>query len=85
LPRSISLGRASESTVASAVLQFIVSTEESGLKAVEVRDHPTYISLALSIYEPLKRLDAFADGQKIHFSVQDDAACWVGSYKQLSS
>jgi hypothetical protein len=77
--RSTSLGRASGSTVASAILQSIVAIEESGLNETEVRDHPTYISLALSIHESLKRLDTFANEQKIHFSAQDDA--WESNYR----
>jgi hypothetical protein len=35
--------------------------------------------LALSIYNSLRKLDTFADEQKIHFSAQDDS--WESNYQ----
>lgn len=66
-----SLGRACGSMVASAILKTSIAIEESQ-KIVEIRQDPTYISFAHSIYDSYKRFDHIADEQKINFSAQDD-------------
>lgn len=80
-PVSSSLGRACGSMIASAILQTGIAIEESQDTA-EIRQDPTYISFAHSIYESYKRLDLFADEQKIHFSAQDDQ--WALHFKRRS-
>ncbi|KAL1964885.1 hypothetical protein VTN77DRAFT_6238 [Rasamsonia byssochlamydoides] len=77
-PLSRSIGRASGSMVASAILQSLISIE-SALEEQEVQDHPTYIQLAYSIFDTLTRIDSFGEHQQIHFSAQDDE--WETAYR----
>ncbi|KAL1964250.1 hypothetical protein VTN77DRAFT_7208 [Rasamsonia byssochlamydoides] len=79
-PVSRSTGRASGSTIATAILQSIIAIEESDMEAQEIREHPTYIQLALSIFKTLKKIDRFGEEQMIHFSAQDDS--WETHYQQ---
>jgi hypothetical protein len=52
-PFSRSLGRASGGTVATAIVQSLIAIEESDTAEREIRRHPTYISLAMSIFNRL--------------------------------
>lgn len=80
-PVSSSIGRACGSMITSAILQTSIAIEESQ-ETAEIRQDPTYISFARSIYDSYKRLDRFADEQAIHFSAQDDQ--WGLHFKRRS-
>ncbi|KAL1964442.1 hypothetical protein VTN77DRAFT_7000 [Rasamsonia byssochlamydoides] len=66
-PLSKTVGRASGSRVASAILQCLIGIEESVFIEDEIRCHPTYIQLAASIFDSLKQLDYFAYAMKCIF------------------
>ncbi|CAG8146190.1 unnamed protein product [Penicillium salamii] len=75
-PLSGSIGRASGSLAASAVLRCLVDAEDE----IEERlEHPTYIQLAKSIYDCVKGMGLLGDSQQIHFSAENDE--WETSYR----
>ncbi|KAL1963676.1 hypothetical protein VTN77DRAFT_7880 [Rasamsonia byssochlamydoides] len=78
-PLSRSVGRASGSTVATAILQSLIDIEAAP-EEQEVREHPTYIQLAHSIFETLKKIDRFREDQQTHFAAQDDE--WETEYRR---
>ena len=64
-----SVGRASGSLAASAVLRCLVDAED---EIKERMDHPTYIQLAKSVYDCVKGMGMLGDTQQIHFSAEND-------------
>jgi hypothetical protein len=79
-PLSRSIGRACGSIAATAILQSLIDIEEATPEEEEVQEHPTYIELAYSIFETLKKLDHFGEDQQIHFASQDDE--WEMEYRR---
>ncbi|KAJ5241414.1 uncharacterized protein N7469_003005 [Penicillium citrinum] len=75
-PLSGSIGRASGSLAASAVLRCLVDAEDDIKERLE---HPTYIQLAKSIYDCVKGMGLLGDRQRIHFSAENDE--WETSYQ----
>ena len=72
-PLSRSIGRASGGTVATAIVQSLIDIEGSDTEGLEIRRHPTYISLATSVFYKLQQFGAFAIEPNVHFAAQDDA------------
>jgi hypothetical protein len=79
-PLSRSIGRASGGTVATAIVQSLIDIEESDTEELEIRRHPTYISLATSVFYKLQQFGAFATEPNVHFAAQDDA--WEAHYQR---
>ncbi|KAJ5562783.1 hypothetical protein N7461_001544 [Penicillium sp. DV-2018c] len=75
-PLSGSIGRASGSLAATAVLRCLVDVED---EIQERMEHPTYIQLAKSIYDCVKGMDMLGNSQQIHFSAGNDE--WESSYQ----
>jgi hypothetical protein len=75
-PLSGSVGRASGSLAASAVLRCLVDAED---EIKERMEHPTYIQLAKSVYDCVKGMGMLGDSQQIHFSAENDE--WETSYQ----
>ncbi|KAJ5684485.1 uncharacterized protein N7477_000830 [Penicillium maclennaniae] len=75
-PLSGSVGRASGSLAASAVVRCLIDAED---EIQEIMDHPTYIQLAKSVYDCVKGMGMLGDRQKIHFSAENDE--WETSYQ----
>ncbi|KAL2829269.1 hypothetical protein BDW59DRAFT_142411 [Aspergillus cavernicola] len=75
-PLSGSVGRASGSLAASAVLRCLVDAEN---EIKERMEHPTYIQLAKSVYDCVKGMGMLGDTQQIHFSAENDE--WETSYQ----
>ncbi|KAK2812267.1 hypothetical protein FQN50_001625 [Emmonsiellopsis sp. PD_5] len=70
---SRSVGRACGSSIASAVMQSIISIdEEKEIDRAEVRNHPTYMSLADEIFQTISKIHPLAGEQQVHFSAQND-------------
>lgn len=83
-PKTNSVGRASGSRVASAILHTLVGVEQSVQlnQGPEIMEHPTYIQLASSIWSTLKAIDPTAEFQQMQFSAQDDR--WEMEYRRRS-
>ncbi|KAJ5298814.1 uncharacterized protein N7443_006934 [Penicillium atrosanguineum] len=75
-PLSRSVGRASGSLAASAVLRCLVDAED---EINENMDHPTYIQFAKSVYDCVKGMGMLGDTEQIHFSAENDE--WETSYQ----
>ncbi|KAJ5225942.1 hypothetical protein N7468_007167 [Penicillium chermesinum] len=75
-PLSGSIGQASGSLAASAILRCLVDAEDDIQERFE---HPTYIQLAKSIYDCVKGMGLLGDRQQIHFSAENDE--WETSYQ----
>ncbi|KAJ5121262.1 uncharacterized protein N7515_009223 [Penicillium bovifimosum] len=75
-PLSGSIGRASGSLAATAVLRCLVDAED---EIKERMEHPTYIQLAKSIYDCMKGMGTLGNSQQIHFSAENDE--WESSYQ----
>ncbi|GAB1199548.1 hypothetical protein APSETT444_008898 [Aspergillus pseudonomiae] len=79
-PVSRSIGRASGSLAASAILASLIKVEESvSQELVEISPHPTYIEFSHSIFETIKAMHFFGEEQRIHFSAKDDE--WEMNYQ----
>ncbi|KAJ1707381.1 hypothetical protein G4B11_008311 [Aspergillus flavus] len=76
LPLSASVGRASGSLAASAVLRCLIDAED---EIKERMEHPTYIQLAKSVYDCVKGMGMLGDAQHIYFSAENDE--WEMSYQ----
>ncbi|KAF5863482.1 hypothetical protein ETB97_009983 [Aspergillus alliaceus] len=75
-PLSGSVGRASGSLAASAVLRCLVDAENEIKQKME---HLTYIQLAKSVYDCVKGMGMLGDTQQIYFSAENDE--WELSYQ----
>ncbi|PGG95400.1 hypothetical protein AJ79_10074 [Helicocarpus griseus UAMH5409] len=75
---SRSMERACTGSTASIIPQSVISIEEQGQNEAEIFTHPTYLSLACTIFETVKRIDLLAGMQGALFSGQDDETCSMG-------
>jgi hypothetical protein len=73
---SRSVGRASGSLAASAVLRCLIDAEDETQQKTE---HPTYIEFSKSVYDCVKGMGALGDSQQIYFSAENDE--WETSYQ----
>lgn len=73
---SRSVGRASGSLAASAVLRCLIDNENLH----EQTDDPTYIQFAHSVYESVKGMGLLGSHQEIYFSAENDE--WESSYRR---
>ncbi|KAJ5302207.1 hypothetical protein N7508_007070 [Penicillium antarcticum] len=64
-----SVGRASGSLAASAVLRCLIDAEEL---TEETTRHPTYIEFSKSVYDCLKGMGTLGNSQEIYFSAEND-------------
>ncbi|RHZ62718.1 hypothetical protein CDV55_105969 [Aspergillus turcosus] len=79
-PISRSIGRASGSLAASAILASLIKVEdELSQELQEIAPHPTYIEFTHSIFKTIKAMHFFGEEQKIHFSAEDDE--WEMNYQ----
>lgn len=69
---SESVERACGSSIASGILNQLIKIESNEDSDDDPRSHPTYISLATSIYDMATSMDTFFADQNVHFSAQDD-------------
>lgn len=76
---SDSVGRASGSTIAAAILSQLIDIEENENAEDDPSSHPTYIDFATSIYDKAITFDTFLKVQNVHFSAQDDD--WEAHWK----
>jgi hypothetical protein len=73
---SASVGRASGSLAASAVLRCLIDAEDA---SQERKEHPTYIEFSKSVYDCVKEMGALGNFQEIYFSAENDE--WETSYQ----
>ncbi|KAJ6114010.1 hypothetical protein N7523_007327 [Penicillium sp. IBT 18751x] len=73
---SASVGRASGSLAASAILHCLIDAEDA---TQESREHPTYIGFSKSVYDCMKGMGALGGYQEIYFSAENDE--WETSYQ----
>ena len=73
---SRSVGRASGSLAASAVLRCLIDAEDATQERTE---HPTYIEFSKSVYDCVKGMGALGNSQQIYFSAENDE--WEASYQ----
>ncbi|KAE8391174.1 hypothetical protein BDV23DRAFT_182700 [Aspergillus alliaceus] len=79
-PVSRSIGRASGSLAASAILASLIKVEdEVSQELEEISPHPTYIEFSHSIFKTIKAMHFFGEEQRIHFSAEDDE--WEMNYQ----
>ncbi|KAJ5836518.1 hypothetical protein N7447_002544 [Penicillium robsamsonii] len=86
-PLSGSVGRASGSLAAAAVVQCLIKAEtdeaqtgtENPLENGEIMAHPTYIQLAKSVYDCVKDMGMLGDRQELLFAAENDE--WELSYQ----
>lgn len=78
-PMSDSVGRASGSTIASAILSQLIDIEEKENAEDAPSSHPTYIDFATSVFDKAITFDTFFKDQNVHFSAQDDD--WEAHWK----
>ncbi|KAJ5669935.1 uncharacterized protein N7477_005298 [Penicillium maclennaniae] len=71
-----SVGRASGSLAASAILRCLIGVEDATQESTE---HPTYIEFSKSVYECVKGMGALGNSQEIYFSAENDE--WETSYQ----
>lgn len=80
-PTSSSQGRASDSRVASAILQTLVDASDLAVSE-ELCEHPTYIQLTAQIWDTLKQIDPLAEKSNMRFSAQGNN--WEIEYRRRS-
>ncbi|KAL4782516.1 hypothetical protein BJX76DRAFT_369129 [Aspergillus varians] len=69
---SKSLNRACGTSVASAILETLLETEQSDGVDESMLNNPTYMGLCAAIYDKAQSLDHFITQQQIYFSAQGD-------------